>query len=53
MTIKREAWVVIETYPDGGTWTHVFLSKQDAEWAIEDMKAAHAGRGYEMSELQR
>lgn len=43
-------YIVLETYPDGSTWTHWFVTKEDAEWAVLDMQAVHKGRKYEIRE---
>lgn len=43
-------WVVIETYKDGFVWTHYYLTKQMAEWGIEDLREAHKGRTYDLVE---
>jgi hypothetical protein len=44
-------WLVIERYPDGGTWRHMFVNERDARWVIEDMQEAHKGRKYVLSAL--
>lgn len=41
-------FAVIEFYPEGTTWTHTYRTEQEAIWGIEDLRAAHAGRRYEM-----
>lgn len=41
-------WVVIETYPDGGTWMHFFESNRAAARAVKDMERAHVARRYEL-----
>lgn len=43
-------WLVIEGYPDGGTWSHFFTTKDAALDAIEQMREAHGGRTYELHE---
>lgn len=43
-------WIVLEGYLDGFVWTHYYTTKQNAEWAIEDMQAAHKGRTYNLIE---
>ena len=40
-------FVVIEHYANGDTWTHGFATRQQAEWAIEDLQEAHPARRYE------
>lgn len=43
---------VIEHYPNGEKWTHYFISKQNAEWAKEDMLEAHPGRTYDVEPIK-
>lgn len=39
---------ILEVYRDGDKWTHYYPSKQQAEWGMEELKAAHPGRSYEL-----
>ena len=40
--------VVIETYRDGGTWTHVYRDKDLARRSMKAMQSAHPTRSYEL-----
>lgn len=39
---------VIERYPDGTKWTHYFVTKEQAEEAVDMAKTAHPARNYEI-----
>lgn len=41
---------VVERYPDGGKWVHYFQSLEDAERAVEENRAWHPSRTYEIRE---
>lgn len=49
--MEHYRYLVVEHYPDGGTWRHYFTNKLDAEWAIEVMQGDHKGRKYVLTEI--
>jgi hypothetical protein len=44
---------VVEHYPDGTKWVHYFLTRSQAEEAVELNESAHPGRTYEIREVSR
>lgn len=49
---KQFKYKIVETYRDGGCWNHYYSNKQNADWGMEDLKAAHPGRKYEMIKVE-
>lgn len=39
-------FVVLEGYPDGGTWTHYFHDEKTARWNLRELRKAHPAREY-------
>lgn len=48
---KSYRYVVTETYPNGETWSHYYMNRQDADWGMEDLIAAHRGRTYKLTKV--